>query len=93
MLYQISMNKQNWLALKHRNKIIFLVIASDNPEHVLDESTQKKTWGRDNLEEILWLRGGTKTEFNTDKRTLKVEVSEEYHNILRKTIEGMRWLL
>ena len=93
MLYQISMNKQNWLALKHRNKIIFLVIASDNPEHVLDESTQKITWGRDNLEEILWLRGGTKTEFNTDKRTLKVEVSEEYHNILRKTIEGMRWLL
>ncbi len=75
-------------------KLIFLVIASDDPVHQSDLLTQQNTWAR-NLPEysqVIWLRGHQKNTFEFDGATLKVPCMELYGNILEKTILGVRYI-
>ena len=73
-------------------KCIFLLIASNNFEHQLDEATQRKTWAKE-LPNVIWLRGGESTIFDPYDRNLYVPVEETYENILKKTILGINWCL
>lgn len=73
-------------------KIIYLVIASNNSEHIRDENSQRDTWAK-NRDNVIWLRGGSKEIFDNSKRTLFVNVEETYENILAKSIEGIKWCL
>jgi hypothetical protein len=71
-------------------KCLYLIIASDNLDHIRDEHSQRKTWAKA-IENVIWLRGGKQEKFDSINRTLYVDVDETYENILRKTIEGIRW--
>ena len=72
-------------------KILFLIIASNDPIHIKDEETQRVTWASSELAESIWLRGGNTTFLNQKSRTLYVEVEDVYTRILQKTILGIRW--
>lgn len=74
-------------------KTLFLVIASNNPEHLLDEVSQRETWTCNHLEEVIWLRGSNSTYFDVGNRTLFVDIHEKYEHILEKTLLGMKWCL
>lgn len=74
-------------------RILYLVIASDDPVHIQDENTQRSTWAFKNFNEVIWLRGGEKTFFDESKQTLFVKVAEKYENILAKTILGIEWCI
>lgn len=74
-------------------RIIYLVLASDNQEHRIDESAQRQTWAKNCLDQVIWLRGGTEIFFDEFQRSLTVAVTEEYDNILEKTIAGIHWCL
>ncbi len=74
-------------------KILYLIIASNNPEHIQDEISQRISWAKTILGDTIWLRGGDKEFFDEKKQTLFVKISEEYDNILEKTIMGIKWCL
>jgi len=71
-------------------KILYLIIASNNFEHICDEESQRNTWAK-SQDNIVWLRGGKEEKYDSIKRTLYVQVEETYENILKKTIQGVRW--
>jgi hypothetical protein len=73
--------------------ILYLVIASDSPEHIKDELTQRNTWAEKLKDRTIWLRGGSKEFFDETSQTLHVNITEEYRNILAKTILGIKWCL
>jgi hypothetical protein len=76
-------------------KVLFLVIASGNPENESDLKAQLSTWLKDlplNYSYII-LRGSDANEFCLEKKTLLVPVIERYENILAKTILGITWAL
>lgn len=72
-------------------KLLFLIIASDNPIHIQDESTQRATWASNGLADSLWLRGGQTEILDCGSSTLYVNVEDIYPNILQKTIQGITW--
>ncbi len=75
-------------------KIIFLVIASNDPIHERDLLTQQNTWAK-NLPQnvkLVSLRGWENDYFHFDGITLFVPCPEEYSLILKKTILGVRYL-
>lgn len=74
-------------------KVIYLIIASDNPEHQIDESAQKKTWANSERDNCIWLRGGSTNTFDCEKHQLIVQVKDDYEHILEKTIKGISWCL
>ena len=74
-------------------KILYLIIASNDPIHIQDEITQRKTWANESQSEVIWLRGGTDEYLNHESRTLYVKIDEDYKNILRKTILGVKWCI
>lgn len=73
--------------------IVFLIIASQNEEHLRDELSQRETWAKNQKSKAIWLRGGKTTRFNLKTKTLYVPIEEKYENILEKTLLGMRWSL
>jgi hypothetical protein len=75
-------------------KLIFLVIASEDPVHQNDLLTQQNTWARNLPEDsqVIWLRGHQKNTFEIDGTTLMVPCLELYGNILEKTILGVRYI-
>lgn len=74
-------------------KLLFLIIASNNREHLQDEQTQRITWAQDQSIRVIWLRGGKSTNFEEEERTLYVEIEDVYPNILAKTLLGVEWCL
>lgn len=76
-------------------KLVFLVIASEDPINEQDLTTQKKTWATSNSGEIkvIWLRGYNGSDFIFDGETLFAPCLELYENILEKTILGVKYLL
>jgi hypothetical protein len=74
-------------------RIIYLVIASDDPVHIKDERAQRQTWGLSEKEGIIWLRGSGKQYFDHNSNTLFVKVADNYQNILEKTVLGVNWCL
>lgn len=76
-------------------RVVFLVIASDDPIHQTDLEIQKQTWVKtipDNFR-VIWLRGSEVSITTLDGDTLFVPCKELYENILEKTILGIRFLL
>jgi len=74
-------------------KVVYLILASADKEHQLDEMTQKQTWAKDNKYEIIWLRGAAETFFEDKSRNLFVEIEDSYENILEKTRLGIEWCI
>lgn len=76
-------------------RVIFLVIASDDPVHERDLNTQKQTWAATQSSdvEVIWLRGSEGPTFQLEGNTLFVPCPETYRNILRKTILGVKYLV
>lgn len=76
-------------------RVIFLVIASEDPVHQHDLEIQRRTWASSvaNGSRVIWLRGseGCVAAMNGD--TLFVPCKELYGNILEKTILGIRYVL
>jgi hypothetical protein len=72
-------------------KLLFLIIASDNPIHIQDESTQRATWASNGLADSLWLRGSETEILDSGSSTLYVDVEDIYLKILQKTIKGITW--
>lgn len=72
-------------------KLIFLIIASDDPVHIQDELTQRKTWAASNAIETIWLKGGDANHFDKNTHSLIVPIEETYNNILAKTLWGLNW--
>jgi hypothetical protein len=76
-------------------KVLFLVIASNNPENERDLQTQLSTW----LGELppnyqfLILRGSELSSFSYSSNTLFVPAQELYENILLKTSLGILWTI
>jgi hypothetical protein len=76
-------------------KVIFLVIASEDPVHERDLATQRETWAK-NLPEgfrVVWLRGSNEQQVELRDDTLFVPCPELYGNILEKTILGVNLLI
>ena len=76
-------------------KIVFLIIASNDKEHELDLLTQRNTWAS-NLPEnikVISLRGWNKDLYSFESDNLYVPCPEEYSQILRKTILGVKYLV
>jgi hypothetical protein len=75
--------------------VLFLIIASNNPENVRDLQAQLSTW----LGEIpsnyqfLIIRGSELSRFNYSLNTLYVPARELYENILLKTSLGICWAI
>lgn len=74
-------------------RVLYLILASNNREHILDELTQRQTWAKNCEDTVIWLRGGAENVYDECKKTLTVSVLEEYENILQKTIIGIDWCL
>lgn len=76
-------------------KVLFLVIASNNPENERDLQAQLSTW----LGELppnyqfLILRGSELDRFNYSSNTIYVPAQELYENILLKTSLGIHWAI
>jgi hypothetical protein len=76
-------------------KVIFLVIASEDPVHEHDLKTQRETWAKNLPEDfqVVYLRGSDKQQVEFRDGTLYVACPELYGNILQKTILGIRYLI
>jgi hypothetical protein len=77
-----------------RMKIIFLVIASEDPVHQNDLLAQTNTWvsSLDQNSRVVWLRGHSGLDFKFESDTLYVPCAESYQNILEKTVLGIRYI-
>ena len=75
-------------------KIIFLVIASEDPVHQNDLLAQTNTWvsSLDQNSRVVWLRGHSGLDFKFESDTLYVPCAESYQNILEKTVLGIRYI-
>lgn len=65
-------------------RILYLVIASDDPIHIQDENMQRNTWAFKKFNEVIWLRGGDETFFDESKQTLFVKVQRNMRIYLLK---------
>lgn len=74
-------------------KLVFLIIASNDPVHLQDELTQRRTWAKSNAIESIWLRGGQTLYFDKNTQTLSVPIEESYNNILAKSLQGLKWCI
>jgi hypothetical protein len=76
-------------------EILFLVIASNNPENERDLQAQLSTWLGDMPPnyQFLIIRGSELSKFNYSQNTLYVPARELYENILLKTSLGIRWAI
>jgi hypothetical protein len=76
-------------------KVLFLIIASNNPENERDLQAQLATW----LAKIppnykfLIIRGSELSRFDYSSNTLYVPARELYENILLKTSLGIHWVI
>lgn len=75
-------------------RLIFLVIASEDPIHQADLQVQKQTWVSSLPEscQVIWLRGSENNDYLVDGNTLYVPCPENYANILEKTILGIQFV-
>ncbi len=76
-------------------RVIFLVIASEDPVHQHDLEIQRRTWASSvsSGSQVIWLRGFNGSIAKMDGDTLFVPCKELYGNILEKTILGIRYVL
>jgi hypothetical protein len=79
-------------------KIIFLILASDNKINIMDERLQKVTWAEDTPKNIecIWVKGDESTKatlYSSENRRLSVPIREVQENILEKTIAAIEWAL
>lgn len=76
-------------------RILYVILASDDPTNERDLTMQRKTWLRllPKNSQFVILRGHEKPEFQFDGETLYVPTPESYENILVKTIMGFNWIL
>lgn len=76
-------------------RIIYLVIASNDPIHEYDLKTQQETWVArlPQNQKVIWLRGHHKDFYDYQDRTLFVPCEEFYENILEKTILGVSYIV
>jgi hypothetical protein len=76
-------------------RVVFLVIASDDPVHQADLEVQRQTWAASIPSDcrVVWLRGSENNVANLDGDTLFVPCREIYKNILEKTLLGVRYVL
>lgn len=76
-------------------KVLFLVIASNNPENERDLQAQLSTWLKmmPPHYHFLILRGSESRTFRRLENTLYVPTPELYENILLKTSLGISWAL
>jgi hypothetical protein len=76
-------------------RVLFVILASDDPTNERDLGMQRKTWLQtvSGDSSVVILRGHEKTGFDFDGETLRVPVPESYENILKKTILGFNWIL
>lgn len=76
-------------------RVIFLVIASENPVHQQDLEIQRRTWASsvDSGSKVIWLRGSESIVATMEDDTLFVPCKELYENILEKTILGIRYVI
>jgi hypothetical protein len=75
--------------------VLFLVIASNNPENERDLQAQLSTWLGDipSNYRFLIIRGSELSRFKYSSNTLYVPVPELYENILLKTSLAIRWAI
>lgn len=76
-------------------RVIFLVIASQDPVHQADLEVQRLTWASSipSDSRVIWLRGSESSVAKLSDCTLYVPCLELYTNILEKTILGIRFIL
>lgn len=76
-------------------RVIFLVIASEDPVHQNDLEIQRRTWASSMPSDsrVIWLRGSEGNTATMDGDTLFVPCKERYENILEKTILGIRYVI
>jgi len=76
-------------------KVLFMVIASNNPENERDLQAQLSTWlgGLPPNYQFLILRGSELSRFSYSSNTLYVPAQELYENILLKTSLGILWAI
>ena len=76
-------------------RVIFLVIASEDPVHQADLEVQRRTWASSILSDsrVIWLRGSESNVATMEGDTLYVPCEELYENILEKTIRGIKYVL
>lgn len=75
-------------------RVVFLVIASEDPVHQNDLEIQRQTWASSIPMEsrVIWLRGSRESVATLEGDTLFVPCKELYENILEKTILGIRYV-
>lgn len=76
-------------------RVLYVILASDDPTNELDLCMQRKTWIQtvSGNSRVVILRGHEKPGFDFDGETLRVPLHESYENILKKTILGFNWIL
>lgn len=76
-------------------EVLFLIIASNNPENERDLQAQLSTWLGEMPPnyQFLIIRGSDLSGFNYSSNTLFVPAQELYENILLKTSLGIRWAI
>jgi hypothetical protein len=76
-------------------RVVFLVIASEDPIHQNDLEIQRQTWASSipSGSRVIWLRGSEASIAKMEGDTLFVPCKEQYENILEKSILGIRYVL
>jgi hypothetical protein len=76
-------------------KVVFFLLASDDPINEADRISQTNTWAKDvkNDVKVFWIRGSNGCDYQLIEDTLFVPCPEGYGNILQKTILASQWLL
>jgi len=76
-------------------RILYIIVASNDPTNELDLSMQRKTWLKSlpKYSQAIVLRGQEDSFYSFDGETLHVPCPESYDNILRKTILGFKWVI
>lgn len=80
------------LVTRSKKRFIFLILASERPENVMDENSQRSTWFKnisaDSL--VIWLRGKPGIKPHVLAHTLWVDCEDS--KILEKTVKGITYL-
>lgn len=76
-------------------RVVILIIASNNFEHEADLLCQKRTWVStcNKNVTVIYLRGWNNNYFKKQNDTLFVPCKEEYNQILKKTLLGIKYIL
>lgn len=78
-----------------KNRILFLILASEDSVNEADREMQQQTWCSTLPKNIsaLWIRGHNSSEYKLSGADLYVPCVESYENILTKTILAVTWCI